>query len=264
MLNRCSILSAAQKILFDRIPDRCLYMREFPKDLLKMAKAECVWIITFSSNCNRKFLMNKNMCLNALKAVEIDKCWLNSLINIMRTSTSFLASVFKDDEPDCLFCWFVPIYNEVYSIRLLRKMNHHIIAALNFYQFVWMTAMYKWKTDKVQSVSSFKNNERAFESDSDWWQQIMNAEKTADFYQKQRKFNVYFTSKFSDIKRFSWLTQKQINRLIVDDLRFRKCELLLWMLRNWKKALAWDYSEMGCFCNDVMTSITIKTVKYEV
>ena len=38
-----------------------------------MARAECAWIITLSSNDNRKFLMNKNTCLNALKAAEIDE-----------------------------------------------------------------------------------------------------------------------------------------------------------------------------------------------
>ena len=35
------------------------------------------------------------------------------------------------------------------------------------------------------------------------------------------------------------------------------------MLRNQEKALAWDYSEMSCFHNDVVTSITIRTVKHE-
>ena len=38
-----------------------------------MVKAECAQIITPSFNCNRKFLMNKNTYLNALKAAEIDE-----------------------------------------------------------------------------------------------------------------------------------------------------------------------------------------------
>ena len=35
------------------------------------------------------------------------------------------------------------------------------------------------------------------------------------------------------------------------------------MLRNQKKAFAWDYSEMSCLYNDVMVSVMIRTVKHE-
>ena len=66
-----------------------------------------------------------------------------------------------------------------------------------------------------------------------------------------------------NIEEFFWLTQKQVNRLIVDNLRFKKHELLLWILRNQKKALAWDYSKMGCLYSDVVASVMIRTVKYE-
>ena len=55
----------------------------------------------------------------------------------------------------------------------------------------------------------------------------MNAEETEDFHQKQNEFNVYLIFKFLDIEEFFWLTQKQVDRLIVDDLKFRECELLL-------------------------------------
>ena len=87
--------------------------------------------------------------------------------------------------------------------------------------------MYKQKTNKIWSMSLFKSNERASESDSNWQQQVMNAEKTADFCQKQSEFNVYLTSKFLDIEEFSWLTQEQVDRLIVGDLKFKEHELLL-------------------------------------
>ena len=87
--------------------------------------------------------------------------------------------------------------------------------------------MYKQKANKIQPVNSFKSNERAPESDSDWQQQVMNAEKTAGFHQKQREFNAYLISKFSDIEEFSQLTQEQIDRLIVGNLRLKECELLL-------------------------------------
>ena len=62
--------------------------------------------------------------------------------------------------------------------------------------------MYKQKSNKVRSVSLFESDEKASESDSNWQQQIMNAEKTADFHQKQSKFNAYLTFKFSDIEEF--------------------------------------------------------------
>ena len=65
-----------------------------------------------------------------------------------------------------------------------------------------MAAMYKQKINKIQSVSSFKSNKKASENDSDWQQQTMNTEKTAEFYQKQSKFNVYFIFKFLDIEEF--------------------------------------------------------------
>ena len=55
----------------------------------------------------------------------------------------------------------------------------------------------------------------------------MNAEKTAEFHQRQSKFNIYFTFKFSDIKKFSQLIQKQIDRLIINNLKFKEHELLL-------------------------------------
>ena len=35
------------------------------------------------------------------------------------------------------------------------------------------------------------------------------------------------------------------------------------MLRNWEKALAWDYSEMGCLYSNVVASVVIRTVKHE-
>ena len=76
-------------------------------------------------------------------------------------------------------------------------------------------------------MSSFKNDERALESDSNWQQQIMNTEKAAGFYQKQGEFNVYFTSKFLNIEEFFQLIQEQVDRLIINHFRFTKCELLL-------------------------------------
>ena len=102
MLSRCSILSAAQEMLFSWMLDRHLCVREPSEDLSKTAKAKCAWIITPSFNCNRKFLMNKNTCLNMSEAAEIDEHWLNSLTNVMRIPTPFLAPVFKGDESDCL------------------------------------------------------------------------------------------------------------------------------------------------------------------
>ena len=54
----------------------------------------------------------------------------------------------------------------------------------------------------------------------------MNVKKAADFHQKQNKFNVYFIFKFLNIEEFSQLTQNQVNRLIIDNLRFREHKLL--------------------------------------
>ena len=68
--------------------------------------------------------------------------------------------------------------------------------------------MYKQKTNKVQPVGSFKSNERAPESDSSWQWWVINAEKAVSFHQKQNKFDIYLTLKFSNIEEFSWLTQK--------------------------------------------------------
>ena len=136
VLGRHSILSAAQEVLFGKMPDRHLCVRKPSKDLLKMARTECAQIITLSFNCNRKFSVDKNTCLNALKAAEIDEHQLNSLTSIMRIPIPSSAFVFKGDKPDCLLCWFVFTHNRVYSIRLSKKVNHHTITALNFYQSV--------------------------------------------------------------------------------------------------------------------------------
>ena len=155
-------------MLFKRMPDKYLCVREPLENLLKTIKTECVWIITPSSNCNRKFSINKNTYLNTSETVEINKYWLNSLTNVMKISTSSLTSVFKNDKSDCLLCWFVSTHNEMYFIRFLRKMNYHIITALNLYQFIQMVTIYKQKADKIQPVSSFKSNEKASESDSGW------------------------------------------------------------------------------------------------
>ena len=89
-------------MLFSQISDRCLYIEESSENLLKAAKTECAQIIIFSSNSNRKFLMNKNTCLNILKATEIDEHQLNSFINTIKILIPFSTSVFKGDEPDCL------------------------------------------------------------------------------------------------------------------------------------------------------------------
>ena len=145
----------------------------------------------------------------------------------MRTSTPLSTPVSKGDEPDCLLCWFVPTHNRVHSVRLLKKMNDHTITVLNPYQPVRVAAMYKRKANKIQPVSSFKSDGRAPESDSSWQQQAMNAEEAVSFCQKQGKFNAYLTPKFSDIEEFSQLTQEQVDRLIVGNLRSREHELLL-------------------------------------
>ena len=164
------------------MPDRYLCTEEPFENFLKMIRAECVWIITFNSNDNRKFLMNKNICLNVLKVAEINKHQLNSFTNTMKTLNFFSISVFKDNELDCLLHQFVFTHNEVHFIKLSKKMNHYIIMTLNLYWFVQVAAMYKQKINKIWSVSSFKSDEKASESDFNWWQQIINAEKTADFH----------------------------------------------------------------------------------
>ena len=150
------------------MPDRCLCVKEPSENFLKMTRAECAWIITLSFNSNRKFLMNENTCLNVLKAAEIDEHQLNSLTSVMRILISSSAFVSKNDESDCLLCWFVPTHYRVHFIRLSKKVNNHTITALNLYQFIQMAAMYKQKANKIQPVSSFKSNKRAFESDSSW------------------------------------------------------------------------------------------------
>lgn len=53
--------------------DECLCTEKSSENLLKTAKAECVQIITFSSNSNRKFSMIKNACLNVLKTAEVNE-----------------------------------------------------------------------------------------------------------------------------------------------------------------------------------------------
>ena len=146
--------------------DKCLCVKDSSENLLKTAKAECAQIITPSFNSNIKFLMNKNMCLNAPEVVEIGECWLNLFTNVMRTLTPFSAPVFKGNKLDCLLHQFVPTHNKMHSIKLSRKVNNHIIAMLNLYQPVQVAAMYKQRANKIQSMSSFKSNERALESDS--------------------------------------------------------------------------------------------------
>ena len=116
--------------------DRYLCIEKSFKNLLKMIKTECAQIITLSFNNNKKFSMNKNMCLNTLKAVKTDKYQLNLLTNVMRIPIPFSASVFKSDESDCLLCQFVPTHNKVHFIKLSRKINYHTIIALNSYQSV--------------------------------------------------------------------------------------------------------------------------------
>ena len=73
MLNKYSILSAAQEMLFSQMPGRYLCVGEPPGNLSKTVRAECVQIITPSSNSNRKFSMNKNACLDIPEAAEIDE-----------------------------------------------------------------------------------------------------------------------------------------------------------------------------------------------
>ena len=98
------------------MPGRYLCTEESFENFSKTAKAECAQIIIFSFNSNRKFLMNEN-----------------SFTNVMRISTPLSASVFKGDESDCLLHWFVSTHYRVHSVRLLRKMDNHIITVLNFY-----------------------------------------------------------------------------------------------------------------------------------
>ena len=133
VLGRCSILSAAQEVLFSQMPGRHLCVGEPSGNLPKTVRAECVWIITPSFNGNRKFSMDKNTCLDMPEAAEIGEHWLNSLTSVMRIPTPLSAPVSKGDELDCLLCQFVPTHNGVHSIRLSRKVDNHIITALNPY-----------------------------------------------------------------------------------------------------------------------------------
>ena len=153
-------------MLFNQILGRCLCIEEPSENLSKTARAECVQIITLSSNDNRKFSMNENVCLNTSEAAEINEHQLNSLTSVIRTSISSSASVSKGNELDCLLYQFVLTHYRVYSIRLSRKVDNHIITALNLYQFVQVAVMYKQKANKIQPMSLFKSNERAPESDS--------------------------------------------------------------------------------------------------
>ena len=79
-------------------------MKKSSENLLKMVRVECAQIIIFSFNDNRKFLINKNACLNISEAAEIGEHQLNLFTSAMRISTPFSALVSKGDEPDCLLC----------------------------------------------------------------------------------------------------------------------------------------------------------------
>ena len=91
----------------------------------------------------------------------------------------------------------------------------------------------------------------------------MREEKRKGYDRPQSYFDKYLTPKFSDIPQGSRLTTERIMKLkIGEDLQEMERQLLLQMLFNREKALAWTFEEIGRIRPEVAPPQEIRTVQH--
>jgi hypothetical protein len=120
---------------------------------------------------------------------------------------------------------------------------------------------YKTKANKVRLVDLGDSDGSKLRGRSDWFERS----KADDVLcQDPGLYSNWITPKFSDIPKGSRLTKERIKDLIVgDSLWPKEKELLIEMLYNCEKALAFDFSEIGKVKPDVAPQQIIKTVEHK-
>ena len=123
--------------------------------------------------------------------------------------------------------------------------------------------MYKRKKDKVRPVDVSQSDGSKPGGTEDWHEKAVEEERRSGYNMPRAKYDQYLTPKFSDIPRGSRLTPERIETLkIGEDVTPEERELLLAMLFNREKALAWTFDEIGKIRPEVAPPQEIKTVEH--
>jgi hypothetical protein len=123
--------------------------------------------------------------------------------------------------------------------------------------------MYKKKKDKVRPVDVSTSDGTKPGGTEDWHDKAVNEERRQGLDRPRSYHDRYLTPKFSDIPRGSRLTPERIATLKVgEDMTKKERELLLEMLFNREKALAWAFEEIGRIHPEVAPPQEIKTIDH--
>ena len=160
---------------------------------------------------------------------------------------------------------FVPVISEHAFCRLSKKNDWFSMRMSRLFERTRMSAAYKRKADKVQPVDAGVTDGSMPGGESDWKRKAM---AKAFPLEKDRempgKWKGWIVPKFSKIPKGSRLTTERIKRMLVGDfLRPEEREMLLQVLYNREKALAWDFSEMGRVKEEVAPPQVIETIDHK-
>ena len=104
-----------------------------------------------------------------------------------------------------------------------------------------MSTVYKTKANKVRPVDPGETDGSKPRGCLDW----LEKSKANNILCKLGLYLEWITLKFSDIRKGTWLTNKRIKDLIVEDsLWLKEKEVFLEMLYNQEKAITFDFSHI--------------------
>lgn len=127
-----------------------------------------------------------------------------------------------------------------------------------------VATLYKRKAQRTLPVNSSDSDGTVPGGRSDWRERAIAREKALGLNQPREEYDRLITPKFSDIPRGSRLTPERIAEMkIGTELWPEEKVLLLHILYNREKALAWQFSEMAAVSEDVSPPIPIRTIAHE-
>ena len=119
--------------------------------------------------------------------------------------------------------------------------------------------LYKKKADKVRPVSRPHKGGLRPGGKGNWHAEAISKGR----YKPSGAYAGWIIPKFSDIERGSWLTEEHIKRLKVgSELSAEEHDIFREVLFNREAGIAFDFTEKGCFSDDVEPPHVIPTISH--